>query len=247
LKRDTSVATGIHQGRQMTWSTRIQARVFKLGEARFLSHLEMITAFHRAARRAHLPLAYSRGFHPLPKIRFEGALSLGMESLAELAEFELIEPMGTDVFMEKLNGELPDGLAVSALEGRSHSLGEQREAHWCVLGFSDLSGFQQKIDAFLEMDHLIHTQKRKRGMGEIDLRSTVDKVRLRDTIPLPAVDTSFLPPSFRELQNHGGGVIEFVLRGEDGRRPRPREVMSRLFDLTEDEIKGLRFIKLAET
>jgi radical SAM family uncharacterized protein/radical SAM-linked protein len=247
LKRNTSVATCIHQGRQMTWSTRIQARVFKLGEARFLSHLEMITAFRRAARRAHLPLAYSRGFHPLPKIRFEGALSLGMESLAELAEFELIEPMGTDVFMEKLNGELPHGLEVSPLEGLSHSLGERREAHWCVLGFSDLSGFQQKIDAFLEMDHLIHTQKRKRGMGEIDLRSTVDKVRLRDTIPLPAVDTGLLPPSFRELQNHGGGVIEFVLRGEDGRRPRPREVMSRLFDLTEDEIKGLRFIKMAET
>ena len=247
LKRSTSVATCIHQGREMTWSTRIQARVFKLGEARFLSHLEMITAFHRAARRAHLPLAYSRGFHPLPKIRFEGALSLGMESLAELAEFELMEPMGTDVFMEKLNGELPDGLEVSVLEGRSRSLGERREAHWCVLGFSDLSGFQQKIDAFLEMDHLIHTQRRKRGMGEVDLRSTVDRVRLRDTIPLPAMDTSLLPSSFRELQNHRGGVIEFVLRGEDGRKPRPREVMSRLFDLTEDEIKGLRFIKLAET
>ena len=247
LKRGPSARPCIHQGRRMTWPMRIRARVFKLGEARFLSHLEMITAFHRAARRAHLPLAYSQGFHPLPKIRFEGALSLGMESLAELAEFELMEPMRADVFMEKLNGELPEGLEVSVLKGGSRSMGERREAHWCVLGFSDLSGFQEKIDAFLEMDHLIHAQRRKRGIGEIDLRSMVDRVRIRDTMPLPEMDTSLLPSSFRELQNRRGGVIEFVLRGEDGRRPRPREVMSRLFDLTEDEIRGLRFIKLAET
>ncbi len=247
LKQETSVPPCIHQEKGIRWPMRIQARVFKLGEARFLSHLEMITAFHRAARRAHLPLAYSRGFHPLPRIRFGGALPLGMESLAELAEFELMEPMRADVFMEKLNGELPAGLEVSALEGRSRRMGYTKEAHWCVLGFSDLSGFQEKIDAFLGRDHLIHAQRRKRGIGEIDLRSTVDRVRIRDTMPSPEMNTSLLPSSFRELQNWRGGVIEFVIRGEDGRRPRPREVVSRLFDLTEDEMRGLRFIKVAET
>jgi hypothetical protein len=75
----------------------------------------------------------------------------------------------------------------------------------------------------------------------------VEEVRIRDTIPLPEMDASTLPPSFRELLNWRGGVIEFTLREKDGRRPRAREVVSGVFDLTEEEVKGLRFIKLAET
>jgi radical SAM family uncharacterized protein/radical SAM-linked protein len=249
LKREVSSRASVRRGRRTVSPIRIRARVFKLAEARFLSHLEMITAFHRAARRAHLPLAYSQGFHPLPKIRFEGALPLGVESLAEVAEFELLESIKAGVFMQKLNEELPEGLEALLLECPSPSrrMNHTREAHWCVMGFSHLDGFQEKIDAFLERDHLIHSQVRKGGVGEIDLRSTVEEVRIRDTIPLPEMDASTLPPSFRELLNWRGGVIEFTLREKDGRRPRAREVVSWVFDLTEEEVKGLRFIKLAET
>ena len=249
IKRGTTSRTSIRRRRRVISPMRIRARVFKLGEARFLSHLEMITAFHRAAKRAHLPLLYSQGFHPLPKIRFEGALPLGIESLAELAEFELFEPIKTETFMEKLNGELPEGLGVSSLEiiPPSRRMGNTKEAHWCVLGFSHLKGFQEKIDAFLGMDHLIHAQRRKRGIGEINLRSMVQEVRIRDAIPLPKLDTNLLPPSFRELLNWKGGVIEFILREKDGQRPRAREVISLVFGLSGEEIKGLQFIKLAET
>jgi radical SAM family uncharacterized protein/radical SAM-linked protein len=248
LRRGIISRPNIRQARRVISPMRIRARVFKLGEARFLSHLEMVTAFHRAAKRAHLPVLYSRGFHPLPKISFEGALPLGVESLAELADFELFEPIRTETFLEKLNGELPEGLGVSSLEIISplRRMGYTKEAQWCVLGFSHLNGFQEKIDAFLERDHVIHTQRRKRGTAEIDLRSMVSKVRIRDTIPLPGTDTSRLSPSFWEVVNWKGGIIEFILRGKDGQRPRAREVIKWVFGLTEEEVKGLRFIKLAE-
>ncbi len=248
LKRGGSSRPNIRQGRRLISPVRIRARVFKLGEARFLSHLEMVMAFHRAAKRAHLPLRYSKGFHPLPKISFEGALPLGVESLAELADFELLEPLRGEAFMEKLNGELPEGVGVSSVEiiSPSRRMGYTKEAQWCVLGFSHLNGFQEKIDAFLERDHVIHVQRRKRGIGEIDLRSVVDRVRIRDTIPLSETDTSRLPPSFREVLNWKGGVIEFILRGKDGQRPRAREVIRWVFGLTEEEVRGLRFIKLVE-
>ncbi len=248
LKRGISSRPNIRQEGRVISPIRIRARVFKLGEARFLSHLEMVMAIHRAANRANLPLLYSQGFHPLPKISFEGALPLGVESLAERAEFELSEPIRTEAFMEKLNGELPEGLGVSSLEiiSPSRMMGQTEEAHWCVLGFSHLNGFQEKIDAFLERDHVIHAQRRKRGIGEIDLRSVVDKVRIRDTIPLSETETGRLPPSFREVLNWKGGVIEFILRGKDGQRPRAREVVGWVFGLTEEEVRGLRFIKLVE-
>jgi radical SAM family uncharacterized protein/radical SAM-linked protein len=249
LKSGVFSPANIRERKPVDALMRIRARVFKLGEARFLSHLEMVTAFHRAMKRVHLPLSYSRGFHPLPKIRFKEALPLGLESLGELAEFELLEPIRTETFMEKLNGELPEGLGVSSLEiiSLSRRMGCTREAHWCVLGFSHLKGFQEKIDAFLGTKHLIHAQRNKSGIGEIDLRSMVDEVRIRDTIPLPEMDTNLLPHAFWELLNWKGGIIEFIVRGKDGRSPRAREVIRWVFDLTEEEVKGLRFIKLAET
>jgi len=249
LKSGVSSRANIRERRPVDMLMRIRARVFKLGEARFLSHLEMVTAFHRAMKRVHLPLSYSRGFHPLPKIRFEEALPLGLESLGELVEFEFLEPIRTETFMEKLNGELPEGLGVSSLEiiSLSRRMGCTREAHWCVLGFSHLKGFQEKIDTFLGRKHFIHAQRNKSGIGEIDLRSMVDEVRIRDTIPLPEMDTNLLPHAFWELLNWKGGIIEFIVRGKDGRRPRAREVIRWVFDLTEEEVKGLRFIKLAET
>ncbi len=249
LQRVVFSRASIRERRPVISPMRIRARVFKLGEARFLSHLEMVTAFHRAAKRAHLPLSYSRGFHPLPKIRFDGALPLGVESLGERAEFELLEPVKTETFMEKLNGELPEGLGVSLLEiiSPSRRMGCTGETHWCVLGFSHLKGFQEKIDAFQGSNQLIHAQRSKGGIGGIDLRSMVEEVRIRDTIPLPEIDTHLFPRSFWDLLNWKGGVIEFIVRAKDGRRPRAREVIRRVFDITEEEVKGLRFIKLAET
>ena len=227
---------------------RIRAWVFKLGRARFLSHLEMVTAFHRAAKRARLPVAYSQGFHPLPRMRFEGALPVGVESLAERAEFEFLQPTSLKSFMRGLNEELPEGLGVLSAEilSPSQARASTTEGHWCVIGFSQFNGFQEKIDAFLEKEHLIHPRRRKRGVVSIDLRSTVDSPRIRDTIPCPEVDTGILPPSFREILKGRQNVIEFTLRGKDGQRPRVREVMGSVFGLTEEEIRGLRFIKIAE-
>jgi radical SAM family uncharacterized protein/radical SAM-linked protein len=227
---------------------RIRAGVFKLGKARFLSHLEMVTAFHRAAKRAGLPVAYSRGFHPLPKIRFEGALPVGVESLAEYAEFGLLRPMSRKSFIKGLNEELPEGFGVSSAEILSPSRGRTStmEAHWCVIGFSHLNGFQEKIDAFLQKDHLVHPRKRKSGVGSIDLRSAVDNLRIRDAIPYPEMNWEVLPPSFREVLKGRKNVIDFTLRGRDGQRPRVGEVMRWVFSLTEEEIRELRFIKIAE-
>ena len=120
------------------------------------------------------------------------------------------------------------------------------EAHWCVIGFSHLNGFQEKIDAFLQKDHLVHPRKRKSGVGSIDLRSAVDNLRIRDAIPYPEMNWEVLPPSFREVLKGRKNVIDFTLRGRDGQRPRVGEVMRWVFSLTEEEIRELRFIKIAE-
>jgi radical SAM-linked protein len=84
----------------------------KSGKGRFLSHLEMVTALERAMRRARLPLAYTQGYHPSPKVSYGDALPLGLESQAEEMKLQLLEPLPPAEIGKRLNDELPPGLAI---------------------------------------------------------------------------------------------------------------------------------------
>jgi len=88
----------------------------KTGPARFLSHLELGRAFARAFRRAGLPLKYSMGFHPLPRIIFYEALPVGMESLGEYCDIELSERIPPLHIAEKAGGQLPEGITIISAE-----------------------------------------------------------------------------------------------------------------------------------
>ncbi len=96
----------------------------RLDNARLLSHLELIQVFFRAFRRAGIPLNFSRGFNPTPKVSFSPALPLGTESLAEFVIVELSEPPADLAgFAAVINRQLPDGLRVSGvtLAGKEHA------------------------------------------------------------------------------------------------------------------------------
>jgi radical SAM-linked protein len=100
-------------------ATRIRLVYQKVDRARFLGNRELATAFVRASRRAGLPLAFSSGHHPLPRMSFGPALSLGFASLGEYLDLELMEARPAEEVMHALNGELPDGLTIVEAEMRS--------------------------------------------------------------------------------------------------------------------------------
>lgn len=93
---------------------RVRITYSKLAEARFLGAKEVATLFSRAVRRARLPVAYSQGFHPLPRLSFGPALPLGIESQEEFLDLELSEPQAAAEVGERLGAELPRGFAVRA-------------------------------------------------------------------------------------------------------------------------------------
>jgi len=88
----------------------------KLDDARWLSHLELVSAFYRSLRRSGLPLFYSSGFHPLPRVVFHGALPVGVESLAETLDLALSEPVSPGTIPARLNSVLPPGLKILRAE-----------------------------------------------------------------------------------------------------------------------------------
>jgi radical SAM family uncharacterized protein/radical SAM-linked protein len=95
---------------------RLRVRFGKLEEIRFIGHLDLIRLFERACRRAQLPMHFSEGFHPLPKIAVATALPLGMTSTAEIAEFELHQEMETQEFLTQLQAQLPSEIPLFTAE-----------------------------------------------------------------------------------------------------------------------------------
>lgn len=91
-------------------------RYARLGEVRFFGQLELAQAFARAVRRAGLPAAYSKGFHPHVKLSFGQALPLGLESLVEEAYLTLTQAIDCQDVSVLLNANLPEGIRIEQVQ-----------------------------------------------------------------------------------------------------------------------------------
>ncbi|NLU09998.1 MAG: DUF2344 domain-containing protein [Tepidanaerobacter acetatoxydans] len=86
---------------------------FKKGRpVMFISHLDMIRTFERSFRRADLPLAFTQGFNPRPRISFTPALSVGITSSSEYMDVEFEETISPDDAVARLNAVLPEGIQI---------------------------------------------------------------------------------------------------------------------------------------
>jgi len=94
-------------------SFRYRVEFSKTEPLELLSHREVITAVTRAARRAGLPLEFSKGFHPAPKLAFGPPLGVGVRGLAEYLDIGLSAYMYPEEIMNALNGTLPEGIRVN--------------------------------------------------------------------------------------------------------------------------------------
>jgi len=93
----------------------VRIRFAKHGKVRFISHRDVARAFERAFRVERLPLAFTQGFAPRPKVSFGLALSVGHESDAEYLDFELVGPVPLDPLASRLSGALPEGIDVTGV------------------------------------------------------------------------------------------------------------------------------------
>ncbi|WP_319420391.1 TIGR03960 family B12-binding radical SAM protein [Pleurocapsa sp. FMAR1] len=88
----------------------------KVAEMGLISHLDLVRLFDRAIRRAALPISFTGGYHPGPKISIANALSLGITSNGEIVDFELTEDMDVEEFRTRLEAQLPDNLPIYKVE-----------------------------------------------------------------------------------------------------------------------------------
>src|ERR1700677_5273971 len=106
-------AVGVLQnGSAPVTTTHLLVRYAKRGKMRFASHLDVARAFERGVRRAGLPIAYSAGFTPHPRISYAGGAPTGVASEAEYLSLALTSRQAAAQVRERLNATLPDGIDV---------------------------------------------------------------------------------------------------------------------------------------
>ena len=160
---------------------RVRLRYTKRGRLRFTSHRDIARAFERALRRARVPMAYSAGFSPHPKISWVGAAPTGVASEAEYVEIGLAEHRDLTELSAALDESLPDGIdiveAVDAPVGTS--LPDRIEAsRWEIrLPGVDPEAAVRAVEVFLAAPEVPVERLTKNGMRTLDARAAVVTMR----------------------------------------------------------------------
>lgn len=157
---------------------RIRLRYAKRGRLRFTSHRDFARAFERALRRAEIPMAYSAGFHPHPRISYVNAAPTGVGSEAEYLEIALAERREPAELAALLDAALPAGLdivqAVDAADCPPGSLADRIEAScWRLEIAADPAEVTAAVAAFLRADEALVERLTKDGRRTIDARGPV--------------------------------------------------------------------------
>ena len=95
---------------------RLRVWFGKVGDMALVGHLDLIRLFDRVVRRADLPISFTGGFHPNPRISLANALPLGVTSTGEIADFELTESIDVETFRSKLAAKLPENIPIYKVE-----------------------------------------------------------------------------------------------------------------------------------
>ena len=155
---------------------RVRIRFAKRGRLRFTSHRDFARAFERALRRAEVPMAYSAGFTPHPKISYVGAAPTGVASEAEYVEIGLARPVEPEAVRTALDAALPDGLdVVEAVMAGPGTLAERMEAsRWRIeLPGTDPAAAGEAVTAFLARPEVGVERLTKSGRRTVDVRGPV--------------------------------------------------------------------------
>ncbi|MGI8578122.1 MAG: TIGR03936 family radical SAM-associated protein [Nocardioidaceae bacterium] len=161
---------------------RLRIRYAKRGRLRFTSHRDFGRAFERAVRRAGLPIAYSSGFHPHPRISYANAAPTGAASEAEYLEINLSVLMRPDDVRLALDTALPAGLDildVVVAEANTGALADRLEAScWRIaLPGVPVEDAESAVAMFLSRDAIEVDRMTKRGIRTFDCRSAVVSLR----------------------------------------------------------------------
>jgi radical SAM-linked protein len=189
---------------------RIRIKFVKTEAMRFTGHLDLHRAWERTFRRAGLPLAYSQGFNPRPRLQLASALPLGFTSQEEIADAWLEEDLPLEAIFAALDAALPPGLhllEIKEIDLRAPALQtEIGAAEFIVTLLDPMPNLGVRLEALLRQENLT---RQRRGKS-YDLRPLI-------------LEMATLPPAKSDQQR-----IFMRLAAREGATGRPEEVIDAL-------------------
>jgi radical SAM-linked protein len=234
-------AAGQAGGEPVT-SQRLLVRYAKRGKMRFASQLDVARAFERGVRRSDLPIAYSTGFTPHPKISYAGGVPTGVASEAEYLSLTLTSRAETDAVRDRLNAALPDGIDVIAVTEDSGGLPASRltASEWQVaLPGLPPDNVVPVVKRFLALTEAPVERLTSKGMRRMDARAAVVSLSChpggRPPVPStarPAGEPEHIGRADGGQEPAAGTVLRMVVR-HTVPAVRPDDVLNALRDVSD--------------
>lgn len=190
---------------------RVRITFTKQGALRYIGHLDLHRVWERAMRRAELPISYSQGFHPQPKISLAAALPLGFSSRAEMLDVRLNENISTDEIFTRLKDNLPPDIKVTEVQEvderlpalQTTVLSAAYDVHLTeTVGGSEL---KRRVEELMNAEALVRERRGK----TYDLRPLIEMINII-------------------TQADGTSWLKMTLAAREGATGRPEEVLSAL-------------------
>jgi len=207
-----------------TFYKKLKISFSKRGQAKYFGHLEQVKIFLRAIRRAGIPVKFSEGFHPKPKISFEDPLPIGLESRNEILYLSVRGDVKPKNIIDRLNEHLPRGLTVFQCQlAPVKSLCKASMSSTYMVTKKDGFFDAKELKCFVKRRELVVARTGSKGrIKKIDLKEMVLNIKLS-----------------------APNRLKMTLRTEPGRTIRPFEVIEKIFSLPGEEIKQAAIVKLS--
>lgn len=178
------------------WNLRVKFR--KVGRLQFISHLDLARTMRTAIIRAEIPVKYSQGFNPHPRMSFALQLSVGTQSNCEFMELKLNDAPDCSKIKSELNKNLVDELRVLDVYEPERKASEIAWAEYSIIFYPESF---EKLPDYNEIigDTLVISKKTKSGEKNVDIRSQILKFSQSDNVlraVLCADNTSYLNPEY---------------------------------------------------
>ncbi|MBR5140105.1 MAG: TIGR03936 family radical SAM-associated protein [Clostridia bacterium] len=191
----------------MADNTPINLRVKfkKVGNLQYISHLDLVRTMNKIIVRAGLPLWYTEGFNPKPKMVFAAPLSTGVESLCEYMDIRLTEKMDTELAKKLLNDNMTEEMQVVEAYYPTSKLTDLKWLSYTLTlnAFGASSELANACDEALGRDSIVVMKKTKTTDAEVDIRpmirsasAALDGNAIRVSCVLSADSQSFLNPEY---------------------------------------------------
>jgi radical SAM family uncharacterized protein/radical SAM-linked protein len=210
---------------------RYRVHYSRLEDGRFLGHLEVLQLVFRCLHRTGLPVLFSQGYNPSPKVSFSAALPVGVESHIEFFDMELARPLGDPaVVATQLDQQLPECISVTSVAPvRKKAPVTQVVSYVFTLPESvDREEIAVKTAAFFTAEQFMIERIRKGKRRELDLRALLSRLELEG-----------------QQEGRGGELLVDLIQPHATAGTNPREVLEKVLGLSGEEALMVRIVKIS--